>query len=389
MPSIYWVDPTNGNAPFLNVLSHAFLSQRYGVTVRSNLLKDFPPPIGVQWQNFSVVGELSTASKSKSLRYILGALYPFDWVRTVMACRLSKQRAVLITSRLALPELDSLGMSLLKMAGIHPVVLSHRPQPDYYQGASARMAARCRPFFAKAERILVMSDYNLELSMQYLNLPRDKFVKVPLPHFSEYLSGVMPDCAMENRVQRLASESDGPLLALLSQDTPEHGIETFFDALPHLREAIPNATIAVFSRIPNKNRLRAFTEALERSFAGRYLLHTSFYNYGELVALLNNVRLVVLPYKWMTQSSAAAMAAGFGIPVVATNVGGMPEMISPGRSGELFPPNDSGALAKAVARVVAEGRLEAYEHGARCWAQEVFDPAKTAIGIAQVMRDVR
>ena len=50
-----------------------------------------------------------------------------------------------------------------------------------------------------------------------------------------------------------------------------------------------------------------------------------------------------------------AMAAG--VPVVATAVGGIPEVITDGRDGLLVPPSDSQALAKAISRILSDQEL--------------------------------
>jgi glycosyltransferase involved in cell wall biosynthesis len=54
-----------------------------------------------------------------------------------------------------------------------------------------------------------------------------------------------------------------------------------------------------------------------------------------------------------------------GIPVVATTVGGIPEIVVPGSTGMLVPPRDPGALADALGRVARDGQLR-QEMAARC-----------------------
>lgn len=56
-----------------------------------------------------------------------------------------------------------------------------------------------------------------------------------------------------------------------------------------------------------------------------------------------------------------AMAAG--LPVVATRVGGVPEVVEPDRSGALVAPDDAGALGGAIERIVADADLR------RAWGQ--------------------
>ena len=49
-----------------------------------------------------------------------------------------------------------------------------------------------------------------------------------------------------------------------------------------------------------------------------------------------------------------AMAAG--LPVVATRVGGLPELVAPGETGWLVPPRDPAALAAALSQLLADPR---------------------------------
>lgn len=60
--------------------------------------------------------------------------------------------------------------------------------------------------------------------------------------------------------------------------------------------------------------------------------------------------LVVLPYLSINQSGVLQMAYGFLKPVIATTVGGIPEVVTDGSTGYLVPPGDSQAIAMAVER---------------------------------------
>ena len=58
--------------------------------------------------------------------------------------------------------------------------------------------------------------------------------------------------------------------------------------------------------------------------------------------------VVVIPYHSATQSGIVQMAYGFDRPVVATRVGGLPEVIRDTETGTLVPPRDPAALAQAI-----------------------------------------
>jgi starch synthase len=68
----------------------------------------------------------------------------------------------------------------------------------------------------------------------------------------------------------------------------------------------------------------------------------------EVAGFMQRARMVVVPYTTATQSGAVATAYAFGKPVIATDVGGLKEMVLHGKTGLLVPPNDVPALARAI-----------------------------------------
>ena len=77
----------------------------------------------------------------------------------------------------------------------------------------------------------------------------------------------------------------------------------------------------------------------------------------EIPHLFARSSAVVLPYTDATQSGVAAMAFGFGRPVISTNVGGLPDVVCDGYNGLLVPPKDAEALAGAMAQLIENDGL--------------------------------
>lgn len=75
--------------------------------------------------------------------------------------------------------------------------------------------------------------------------------------------------------------------------------------------------------------------------------------------------VVVTPYRTEAQSGVAMTAFHFSRPVIATAVGGVPEIITTGVNGVLVPPEDPIALATAVDRFFQSSDREAIERGAK------------------------
>jgi glycosyltransferase involved in cell wall biosynthesis len=77
----------------------------------------------------------------------------------------------------------------------------------------------------------------------------------------------------------------------------------------------------------------------------------------DLGNLLAAVDLFVMPSLWEGLPLAMVLAMGAGLPVVATAVAGIPEVVQDGASGLLVPPADAPALGAALARLVADAGL--------------------------------
>lgn len=73
--------------------------------------------------------------------------------------------------------------------------------------------------------------------------------------------------------------------------------------------------------------------------------------------------LVVLPYESATQSGVVQMAYGFGKPVLVTEVGGLPDVVTDQKTGYVVTPKCPGEIAEKVQEFFAKHRAEEFsEH---------------------------
>jgi glycosyltransferase involved in cell wall biosynthesis len=83
----------------------------------------------------------------------------------------------------------------------------------------------------------------------------------------------------------------------------------------------------------------------------------------DIPALLASMDISVVPSESESLSNVALESMAAGVPVIATNVGGNPELVSEER-GLLVPPNDDASLASALERLLSDGSMRA-ELGAK------------------------
>ena len=86
----------------------------------------------------------------------------------------------------------------------------------------------------------------------------------------------------------------------------------------------------------------------------------------EVPKVLTHVHASAMPYTEGWNSGAIATAFGYGKPVIATNIGGFPEVIHDGENGFLVPPGDPAAIAEAFVKLFSDQQLlETVSAGAR------------------------
>ncbi len=66
-----------------------------------------------------------------------------------------------------------------------------------------------------------------------------------------------------------------------------------------------------------------------------------------------------MPYRHVSQSGVLYLALALGVPVLATRVGALPEVLQHGESALLVPPESPQALAESLGRLLGDAELRA------------------------------
>ena len=145
-----------------------------------------------------------------------------------------------------------------------------------------------------------------------------------------------------------------PLVAMIGRINPLKGVEYFLEAAASVAKSFPDARFLVIGDcVPTEI---AYREELKRKAAllgfGKRIVFTGFRL--DIANLLSQISISVLPSLSEGLSNVLIESMAAGVPVIATRVGGSPELIENGTSGLLVQPANSAELASAMSLLIQE-----------------------------------
>jgi glycosyltransferase involved in cell wall biosynthesis len=149
---------------------------------------------------------------------------------------------------------------------------------------------------------------------------------------------------------RAELELNGPTLAFAGRLGPQKALGVALEALA----GVPEATLVVAGDGPDREQLEARARELGLGSRARFLGSVPR---DAVLRLFRAADAAVLSSAWENLPHTVLEALAVGSPVIATAVGGVPEIVHEGENGLLVPPNDPVALAGAIRRLFADDDL--------------------------------
>lgn len=207
------------------------------------------------------------------------------------------------------------------------------------------------------DAIIHVSAYEAETYRQRVGPPRCRAVVIPNGLREEEFEPVLP-------------RADARDLLFLGTYRDLKGVDVFLEAIARVENRFGRrATAHLFGQIEGDDLPRY--EALARSLglADRITFH------GPVPAreAFSYARAIVVPSRAESMPYVVLEAIAAGMPIIATRVGGIPEIFGP-RAGELVPPGDPAALATAIEALLANPVRAQIDAGARLdWLRPRFN----------------
>jgi glycosyltransferase involved in cell wall biosynthesis len=212
-----------------------------------------------------------------------------------------------------------------------------------------------------ASRVVTITEALRRFAVEQVGLPAEKLETI------HYGMDELPQPWGENPPDDVPSGVR--VLLAVSRLTRQKGIDVAVRALA----ALPEDVVLVVLSSTQEQRSELETLARDLGVARRLFLCGRV---PDVAAWLRRADALVHPARWEGFGLAVLEAMLAGLPVVASNVSSLPELVIDGETGLLVPPDDDAALARAVLRALADrDRLGA---AGRRRAQRDFSVAQMA-----------
>jgi len=147
---------------------------------------------------------------------------------------------------------------------------------------------------------------------------------------------------------KLGIDPDAEAVVYVGRMDVKKGLRELVAAAAALRRERPRLRVYLVGEGPDKPLILS---AIQASNAAGYIRVLPGCAFDDVAVWMAAADLVTLPSYMEGCPNVVLEALASGRPVVATNVGGIPEILSE-ECGRLVPPGDSGALARALAAVL-------------------------------------
>lgn len=255
-------------------------------------------------------------------------------------------------------------LSLIKTEKVD-VVSTHSGTDSFIVSLAARLSRRkpaivrtrhlALPITSKSSysilpmRVVTVSDYVRSHLVEEKGIPGEKVVSIPTGVDTKRFDPAGTPGTLRDE---LGVGVDVPLVGTVAILRRKKGHHVLLDAIPEVLKSFPNARFVFAGDGPQRHNIEARIRTL--GIGGNV---TILGLRGDVPTVLKGIDLFVLPTVQEALGTSILEASAMGKAVVATRVGGTPEVIEDGKTGLLVEPEDSGKLAAAIVTLLNDAPL--------------------------------
>ncbi|MDD5584319.1 MAG: glycosyltransferase family 4 protein [Candidatus Omnitrophica bacterium] len=228
------------------------------------------------------------------------------------------------------------------------VTMSKFSGEKIYLGHKISRAVECW-CLRKCSCIVAPSHFQAQEIADELRIPKDKVRVIPNP--------INPDFIQQSL--NLGSRKDADTILYTGRLEYRKGILWLLRSIPYVIEQYPDAKFIFAGGYHMSLSRKLIQKAVDEHHIAQYLDFKGHLEWDEIHELYQTSSIFVLPSYFETFSISCIEAMIFGLPVVTTRAGALPETVVDNVTGILVEPNNAQELARAIVRLLRSPELRA------------------------------
>lgn len=188
-------------------------------------------------------------------------------------------------------------------------------------------------------------------------LPRMNYERGVLPTYQAFR---LRNLSREKAREELGILPTEKMLLFFGLVRKYKGLKYLIEAMPDIVKKHPDTKLYIVGDFGSSKE--EYMELIKASgVEAHFVIRDGYVPDKEVEPYFAAADLNICPYESATQSAIVQVAFGFDVPVIVTNVGGLPEAVSDGKTGYVVEPMNPKALAEGVNCYFSEGKQDEFK----------------------------
>jgi glycosyltransferase involved in cell wall biosynthesis len=379
---------TNNNSSQCNpkICLVSFTIQEAFVVPFSNLLKilqtisnDIYYVVGKNSSNFNINSNLEKQRAveiyHRPEKYLFMRIFRYAAIHVVITLALIKMNKLVDTIIFFKEDQSLLSMAALKVLSkkIIWMLPSQIATTTGGKGMKSRLGSLLRLLcFHLTDRIIV---YSPNLVAEWKLTKFQNKIRIAHEHFIDLERFTIQKSVAERR----------NTVAFVGRWSEEKGILNFIHAIPEVLKSDPDIIFRIGGSGPLKTEVEQY---LEQNKLKKSVEIIGWIAHDKLPEFLNDVKLLVLPSYTEGLPNIMLEAMACGVPVLATRVGTIPDIIKDGQTGFILENNSSETIASNILKALSYEKFNSIAENVRFYVKKEFIFSNTASGINIIFNEL-
>ena len=342
------------------------------------------PPKGIRvfYLYFGIYGILEKIFGYKEiLKIFKGIEYILDNMFLLLYILIIKPSIIHINWPI-IPKIDLILIKWFKYLNFKIIYTVHDPLPHEQKRGDVDIFKK---IYSIVDRIVVLSEYSRN-QIRDIGIGEDKINLILHGDYDYIFDGTSENKKLSKKLQEM--KKDKKIILFLGIIRPYKGLEVLIKTIRLLDNK--KYFFIILGKPLNNKYKNLYTSLLnENEIHEKVFTDLRYIPKSDLISYMHISDIGVLPYVSASQSGNIITFYHFKVPVIATNVGGLPEMIDNGKTGLIVPPGDPVSLKNALVSILEdEETLKNMQFNSGKMIEEKFNWSKIIIRLENLYKEL-